>query len=220
MNVLLLRLSGPMQAWGVQSRYGIRDSGLEPSKSGVAGLLCAALGRPRAEAVDDLAGLRMGVRVDREGVLRKDFHTASNILKAGGGIKETEVSTRYYLADACFLVGLESEDLALLQRLELALREPCWPLFLGRKSLVPGAPPWLPGGLRTDITLEQALAKAEPLCELARDARQLRLVLEDVAGSRIVRDQPISFVDGARQFGLRRLRIDYLPAPVAAGEGS
>ena len=40
---------------------------MEPSKSGVLGLICAALGRDRSESLDDLASLRMGVRVDREG---------------------------------------------------------------------------------------------------------------------------------------------------------
>ena len=41
MSVLLLRLSGPMQSWGVQSRFTVRDTGLEPSKSGVVGLIAA-----------------------------------------------------------------------------------------------------------------------------------------------------------------------------------
>jgi CRISPR system Cascade subunit CasD len=39
MAVLLLRLAGPMQAWGTQSRFVNRDTELEPSKSGVIGLL-------------------------------------------------------------------------------------------------------------------------------------------------------------------------------------
>ena len=53
MTVLLMRLAGPMQSWGTRSRFGNRDTGLEPSRSGVIGLLCAALGRPRAEPLDD-----------------------------------------------------------------------------------------------------------------------------------------------------------------------
>ena len=64
MNVLLLRLVGPMQSWGVQSRFSVRDTGLEPSKSGVIGLICAALGRARSEPVADLAAFKMGVRVE------------------------------------------------------------------------------------------------------------------------------------------------------------
>ena len=109
MSVLLLRLSAPMQAWGIQSRFGVRDSTREPSKSGVIGLLAASQGRSRDAAIDDLVALRMGVRVDREGTLLRDYHTAQNVYRARGGIKPTELSTRYYLGDACFLVGLEGE---------------------------------------------------------------------------------------------------------------
>jgi len=56
---------------------------LEPSKSGVVGLLCAALGRPRAADGSDLAALRMGVRVDREGVLKVDYQTAGSYHRSG-----------------------------------------------------------------------------------------------------------------------------------------
>ncbi len=44
MSTLLLRLAGPMQSWGTQSRFTERDTGREPSKSGVVGLLAAAVG--------------------------------------------------------------------------------------------------------------------------------------------------------------------------------
>ena len=40
MSVLLMRLAGPMQSWGTRSRFSNRDTGLEPSRSGVIGLLC------------------------------------------------------------------------------------------------------------------------------------------------------------------------------------
>ena len=90
MNTLLLRLGGAMQSWGVQSRFGVRDTGLEPSKSGVLGLVCAALGINRSDdqALVPLAALKMGVRVDWEGLLRVDYHTAKDVLKAGGGITD------------------------------------------------------------------------------------------------------------------------------------
>lgn len=67
-----------MQAWGTQSRFIVRDTGWEPSKSGVVGLLCAALGcsRDDDQTVVELASLRMGVRVDGEGALLSDYHTA------------------------------------------------------------------------------------------------------------------------------------------------
>ena len=146
MSTLLMRLAGPMQSWGTQSRFTMRDTGLEPSKSGVIGLLCAALGRGREEPLDDLASLRMGVRVDQPGAMKMDYQTAGGgliregrtygVRKPSGKAGETVISNRYYLADADFLVGLEGSDGLLLRRLHDALLEPVWQLFLGRKAFV------------------------------------------------------------------------------------
>ena len=44
-TTLLLRLDGPLQSWGVASRYARRDTLDHQSKSGVIGLCAAALGR-------------------------------------------------------------------------------------------------------------------------------------------------------------------------------
>src|ERR1035441_3392700 len=167
-STLLLRLCGPMQSWGTQSRFMYRDTGREPSKSGVIGLVCAALGKPRVEVAGDgqptlaqLAGLRMGVRVDREGSLECDYQTAENVAEAHGKGHRTVQSWRSYLADADFLVGLEG-DRGLLERVDRALASPVWHLFLGRKSFVaavpvrlPDQPPWGPG--LSDQALEMAL---------------------------------------------------------------
>ncbi|MBT9258212.1 MAG: type I-E CRISPR-associated protein Cas5/CasD [Clostridiales bacterium] len=210
-HTLLLRLVGPMQSWGVSSRFTVRDTGREPSKSGVVGLLAAALGRPREDRIDDLAALRMGVRVDREGEVMVDFHTASQVYKASGsGLKDTEVSRRYYLADAAFLVGLEGEDLDLLRRLQKALRDPVWPLYLGRKAFVPACPVELPDGLREHTGLEEAL-RTYPLITNRPSGSRLRLVLEDADGPIVRSDQPISFAE--RRFAPRRVRVDFLPSP-------
>jgi len=222
MSVLLLRLSGPMQSWGVQSRFTVRDTGLEPSKSGVVGLLCAALGRHRHEPVDDLADLTMAVRVDQEGVMARDFHTAGKggIMKASGQVerKNLVVSNRYYLADARFLVGLEGDDLDLLTELHAALRDPHWPLYLGRKAFVPGEPVWLPDGLRPDETLVDAL-RTYPWLGYDPDKcpDQVRLVLEDRDGPEMRPDQPLSFAE--RRFAPRHVRTDFIPAPPAKEDG-
>jgi len=214
MHTLLLRLSGPLQAWGVQSRFSIRDTGLEPSKSGVVGLLCAALGRRRSAPVDDLAALQMGIRVDQEGRLAYDFHTAQDVLKASGGIKDTEPSRRYYLADARFLVGLAGDDLALLATLHAALRNPVWPLYLGRKAFVPGEPVWLEDGLKEGTALLDAL-KSYPWLgsDPKRQPDHLRLVLEDESGSEVRPDQPISFAE--RRFAPRRVTTTFITLPQA-----
>ncbi len=216
MNTLLLRLGGAMQSWGVQSRFGVRDTGLEPSKSGVLGLVCAALGIDRTDdqSLVPMAALRMGVRVDREGILKVDYHTAKDVLKAGGGIKDTELSNRYYLADALFLVGLESNDLMVLEHIHDGLHDPVWPLYLGRKAFVPGESIWLADGLKPGVALEDALKEYHSL-SARPTTKELRLILEDQQNGSIVRsDQPLSFEQGNRRFAPRRLTVALVLAPV------
>lgn len=205
MDTLLLQLIGPMQSWGVQSRFGVRDTGLEPSKSGVIGLLCAALGRPRTAPVDDLVRLRMGVRVDREGQIAKDFHTALGVYRANGQVNASgaEISNRYYLMNAAFLVGLEG-DLPTLETLQAALRSPVWSLYLGSKAFVPAAPVWLPDGLRKGEGLEEALRRYPWLCgDAAQRPTRLRVVLDDDQGEQVRPDVPVSFAE--RRFTSRRV---------------
>lgn len=233
MNTLLLRLVGPMQAWGTQSRFTIRDTGLEPSKSGVIGLLCAALGKPRNEAhadnrgkpaLDELAVLRMGVRVNREGSPHMDFHTAGGgedygVVKSSGAKGDTVVSYRHYLADADFLVGLESEDKALLRLLDESLKAPRWQLFLGRRSFVPSLPVRVPDGLQINTRLEAAMQDFDwPKDKHSRSLQRLRRVLEilpdepETFGAREVRhDWPLSFAE--RRFTLRYVRTDWIFCP-------
>lgn len=191
-----------MQSWGTRSRFDDRDTELEPSKSGVLGLACAALGIDRSNwaSLEPLTQLRMGVRVEREGILQRDYHTAQNVLRASGdSIQETAVSIRHYLADASFLVGLEGAY-PLLEKLHIALKNPHWPLALGRKSFVPSQSIWLADGL-TQLELEQAL-RQYPLPN--RTSATLRLVLEAPTGS-LRMDQPIaSFAE--RRFGARFVR--------------
>jgi len=213
MGVILIRLSGPMQSWGVQSRFTVRDTGLEPSKSGVVGLLCAALGRSRQESVEDLAVLRMAVRVDQEPTVERDYQTAMDVLRASGkGIKPTEPSTRYYLTDARFLVGLQGRGTKMLGRLHDALRDPHWCLYLGRKAFVPGEPVWLEDGLVASSRLLQTLMAYPWLgVDPDRAPERVRVVIEDPDGSEVRYDQPLSF--SARHFAPRRVSTRFLPAP-------
>ena len=50
MATLLLRLAAPLQAWGADSKFEARKTNREPTKSGVIGLLAAALGVQLDEA--------------------------------------------------------------------------------------------------------------------------------------------------------------------------
>ena len=210
MATLLLRLQAPMQSWGTTSRFDERDTQLDPSKSGVLGLVCAAIGRDRAEAVDDLAALRMGVRVDREGVPMRDYQTATGVLIASGKVdrERTVVSPRYYLADACFLVGLDGDDRDLLEKIHRGLRAPFWPMALGRKGFVPTAPVWLPDGL-CDADLRQALANYPSLTPDRPTKEPRRLLLEHASSGAVRLDQPVAPY-AQRRFGPRFVETTFL----------
>ncbi len=215
MPTLLMRLSGPMQSWGTTSRFDERDSQLEPSKSGVLGLICAAVGRDRAEPLDDLARLKMGVRVDQEGLLMRDYQTATGVMNAEGQVKmdRTVISPRYYLADAVFLVGLDGSDRALLVQILAALQAPHWLLALGRKGFPPGEPVWLPDGLQ-DEPLRAALLTYPPLVPVPHD-RQFRLILENDSHGAVRLDQPIApFTE--RRFGPRYIASEAIHVPIPA----
>lgn len=205
MSTLLLRFAAPMQAWGADSRFDIRKTNREPTKSGVVGLLAAALGLQRDAPLNELTALRMGVRVDREGVLLRDFHMVH-------GEKSSYVTMRYYLCDAVFLVGVFSEDEALMRRLEKAVRCPAFPLFLGRRSCPPEGRVCL--GLRA-MTLEDALTSETSLAAHGafQQNERLRMVLEDPRGTARLRDMPISFSPFDRQYGYRAAREIWLDQP-------
>ncbi|WP_327233879.1 type I-E CRISPR-associated protein Cas5/CasD [Streptomyces sp. NBC_01317] len=166
--VLLLRLAGPIQAWGTRSAFNRRETGAEPTKSGVIGLLAAAAGLAREDPLDELLPLRLGIRVDQPGTLLRDYHTVSDyrgrplpqagvtakgIQKPTSPVKLTHITTRYYLQDAIFLAAVAG-PYGLLNTLDQAVRAPAFPLALGRRSCPPTQPVSL--GLR-EATLEDAL---------------------------------------------------------------
>ncbi|MGV9181973.1 type I-E CRISPR-associated protein Cas5/CasD [Arcanobacterium canis] len=129
---LLLLLKGPLQSWGDESRYRTRATGSTPSKSGVIGLLASALGRERTAPIDDLVRLDFAVRVDQPGTLLRDYQTAQPWQK--NPKDPATLVTRYFLADAAFVAAVGSEDRGELEGVQHALREPAYPLFLGRRS--------------------------------------------------------------------------------------
>jgi len=214
MATLLLCCAGPMQSWGTKSRFEKRDTEREPSKSGIIGLICAALGRDRTKPLDDLASLRMGVRVDSPGRVEVDFHTAIGVIKAKGKDTGTQLSERAYLTDAVFLVGLEGKDSSLLATIHDRLKNPVWPLFLGRKSFPPSPLVYLPDGLFKNIRLLDALKKY-PCLPGASKEKFFQLVLqcnnEDYSEERW--DQPVSFEIDKRKFYRRFVKKEWIPRP-------
>jgi CRISPR system Cascade subunit CasD len=196
-----------MMSWGDHSRFTIRDTRREPTKSAVIGLLCAALGRPRSEPVADLTALKMGVRVNQEGLVQCDYHTVQDSIKSSGSKGDTVISQRYYVADADYLVGLEGSDRAFLETLDAALHSPVWQLYFGRKSFVPSCPVAiavsdqpLTTALKHPVTLSQAMTRKLP--------QRLRYVVEVPNSLDVRQDVPINWQK--RLFGSRCVDTDFL----------
>lgn len=228
--VLILRLEGPLQSWGTRSRWDVRDTGLEPTKSGVIGLLGCALGLRRGDAELERLDreLVFGVRVDRPGIVCTDYHTVSGYLRtaageykhSGGTAKKlskaeehgesTIVSFRDYIHDAMFLVALGAGDHTLLS--EIAgevehhwpgdLRSPRWPLYLGRKACVPSRP--VLDRVAEYSGLEEAL-RSEPWGYFGAESRRptaLDAWLECVDGEHERQDS--LRLNQSRSYGFRR----------------
>ncbi len=153
-TTLLIRLAGPQQAWGSRSRFATRSTERAPTRSGVIGLIAAALGMERTDSLERFDDLRFGVRVDQPGTVERDFQTARTL----DGRTSMPLSERFYLADAVFLAGLDSAEAAALHEFANALHRPRHPLYLGRRAFPSDGP------LRTMIVaapLREALQQAE-----------------------------------------------------------
>ena len=144
-QLLVLRLDGPLQAWGENAKWDFRDSSTMPTKSGIVGLLGCAMGEERGSPVlVELAqSITVAVRADRPGVKFVDFQTVQgNPLKTADGGKRsnnTILSPHAYLEDACFTVFIETTA-EWQKRIISALEDPRWCMYLGRKNCVPSRP--------------------------------------------------------------------------------
>lgn len=198
MYTLLLRLAGPLQAWGTDSRFEVRQTELYPTKSGLTGLIAAALGIRRDASLKDLSDLRFGVRADQPGQVIEDFHIAQ-------GAKTSYVTRRYYLSDAVFVAGIESDDLKKLEQIKEAILHPEFPLFLGRRSCVPD--PHIVLGIEDRNLLETLTTY--PWQGTAVYSRpvpdQIPIYLEGKSGCDVRRmiDDPVSFDPRKRQYKTR-----------------
>lgn len=211
MRTLLLRLAAPLQSWGSDAKFEARTTGREPTKSGVIGMLAAALGIGRDGDLGELRSLSFGVRIDREGELLRDYHTVYSPTE-----KKSFVTERYYLSDAVFLAGLSSQEDGLLERLEHALRNPVYPLFLGRRSCPPTLPLVL--GVREGGLLE-SLEQEAFLAEGGRAQREI--IYDDGSADAASRrqDLPISFSQRHRRYGYRKVSAKRVGIPSEKGLG-
>lgn len=216
-STVLLRLEGALQSWGTRSRFPERDTETEPSKSGVLGLVGAALGMARDDDafLREIAACRMAVRVDKEGSLLVDYHTAGagtfrgkphNVFEA----KDPVLTSRHYLQGASFLVALTYSDDGFAARVDRALGAPVWPLALGRRACVPSLPVRA-GTVPTNSPVE-AIREARWLSQHA-PKDPVRTVLEcdpREPGAEPRQDQPLSFKPSCRHFARRFVRTEFI----------
>lgn len=227
--LLLLRLEGPLQSWGLRARWDVRDSGEEPSKSGLIGLLGCALGYPMHDPrLEELERqFVMGVRVEHEGVALTDFQTITGVLPtAEGGFKGSEddpatiISPRTYLQDAAFLVVMASRGpFEALERCRDSLVSPRWPVYLGRKSCPPSRP--ILEGLTHDYDSITAALHLHPWdwegkATLKSLPSRLRYIVEDDDGG-FTRPDRIR-VNPARMYDRRKVTVSWLGFPGARKE--
>lgn len=155
-------LDGPLQSWGVDSRYQQRDTAAFPTKSGIIGLLAAALGidKHASDEADrlvpyaalNLTVVRAALDQSRPGGRLSDFHTIgggydagvpwqrrSTPEKAGGGAFGTVITRRIYLTGSAFIAILEGQG-TVLETAAAALLDPVWGGWLGRKACIPARP--------------------------------------------------------------------------------
>lgn len=235
-GALVLHINAPFQSWGVGAQGTVRSTNAEPTLSGMVGLIANAMGRTRDDDVSDLAALPMGVRVDRPGVLTRDFFTAGTTTGVAQRFEETKggrrlfrdkvvddgaVGTKFYLSGAAFTVALQV-DQEFGERIAAALARPARALFLGRKSCpvtFTDRAVWLPG------TLEDVLRTFPLDLDLLPDparpwagrgvvaADRLTLVLPadpDEVGTQPRKDVPVSFTREARRYATRFVRFAHV----------
>lgn len=218
-------LDGPMQAWGASSRFQRRDTGGYPTKSGVIGLIAAAMGIDKdapdeIERLEKLSGLNFSVyrltAPEKSAAVQRlsDFHTvgggydASNPAqkphiprKASGPPFGTVITRRSYLTDARFIAVLEGDE-TVVRDAVAALENPCWGVWLGRKCCLPAAPltptPAPSGREAVDLLLDRLNATGLPGGADTGEEES------DGDGVWFVNDQPVSFKK--REFHFRPVR--------------
>lgn len=243
-QALVLRLAGPLQSWGTRSQFNRRSTDDRPSKSGVVGLLAAALGRRRGESITDLLELSMGVRVDQPGVVMHDYHTVTGLggqpllsAKVNGKGEQTGTSpkkytyltTRDYLSDAVFTAALGG-DPALLRALATAVRSPRFPLSLGRRSCPPSEPLVVVAPTGDDLWAGPVAEVLSAVPWQASDWVQERpgvgatvrvaYTVDAPDGDDTASDVPLTFAHHDRGFGARRVRHGWLSLPTGRADAA
>lgn len=126
-----LRLDGPLQSWGIASVGAYRRTGHTPTKSGVVGLVSAALGYDFGDTrIKELSDkLDFSYKTLKHGMIVSDYQ----IVRYGTRKSDVKQVYRYYIQDGSFDAYLTGDDKT-IDAINDALRHPVYPLYLGRKG--------------------------------------------------------------------------------------
>lgn len=224
--LVLLWLEGPLQSWGVNSLFSRRASLEFPTRSGIMGLICAALGAggEQRELLARFASKPMKLTAyarknlaDKAPLQLRDFHMVGSgyddkdpweklhipkkrdgTAAVGGG---TKLTYRYYVQDMAFavLLGLPEE---MRDGMAEALQNPCWDISLGRRCCVPVE--FVFQGIFD--TEDEAMNKAESLATKKERVAVLRVDEEGGGETLVLSDVPLSF-GVKKQYSERRVFI-------------
>ena len=225
---LLLWLEAPLQSWGHDSKFGRRDTLHFPTKSGVLGLICSALGASgeQRELLAEFAALNQTVlsfvrsrnkdgvptKLDREPLLR-DFHMVGSgyddkdpwasllIPKTSDGKKAVGGGAKLtyrYYLQDAYFAVLLEVPSDKADAIADALQNPAWDVYLGRKNCVP-----------TDFIFRGLYADEDEAKNKALAIAQSKALLEDfqVLGGEH-EGEVLTLMDVPIQFGERKLYRD------------
>ena len=234
---LALLLDAPLQSWGFASRFQRRTTGLHPTKSGVIGLICAAMGLPKGSDEErqkllELRALKMtsiaiprqqtnawtGETTELAARRLEDFHTVgggydketqrqSIPRKASGGPCDNPTVSRRQYLNDARFGVILVGDLFVLERAAAALQDPIWGVWLGRKSCIP-AELIFRGIFEMRAEAERNLIGDAPIDQFTR----LQEVANLDAGTDSYNDQPVSFGTSdssaeGRDYSVRRVNL-------------
>ena len=136
MKTLILKTEG-MSAYGLQTFDINRRVNHFPTRSGIMGMLGAALGITRDEhqQLFELSEqLKIAVQVNQVGQKIADYHTVQNFRSPQGKIqKGTKPTYREYWCDSEHTFAITGHE-DVINKLESAVKKPKFTLFQGRKS--------------------------------------------------------------------------------------
>ncbi|MCQ9156515.1 type I-E CRISPR-associated protein Cas5/CasD [Acidomonas methanolica] len=218
---LVFGLTASLGAMGECAGHERRGSLLWPARSAIIGLMGAALGIERDGDFSALDALTIDVAIFDSGAPLRDYHTIETVpsaavkspnsrpeaLRDARGKINTAITLRDYRTSVLYGVAVRGEG---LDKIGVALLEPHFTLYLGRKS----CPLAAPTGARVveAVSAERALEHLKAPLWRRPPVRAHTLVCDDPEGE-VVSDVPL---DRSRwHFSSRRVALR--PVSIVAG---